>query len=122
MVQDQNLNLPPLLLKYFALQLLHYNQRQRLLHAVAQSHCVHHPYRRPLMKVINAPEASAGIVQSILDPIKSILRTTNNLCKSAEVCSEIVLESAELVKEISLLSLSSQRDELLSRRATLSLT
>jgi hypothetical protein len=70
------------------------------------------------MNVINAPEATAGIVQSILDPIKSILRTTNNLCKSVEVVSEIILDSAELTKEIACLSLTAQRDELLARRQT----
>jgi hypothetical protein len=72
------------------------------------------------MQVINAPEATKSLVASLLDPIKSVLRTTNNLCKSVEVCSEIILESAELTKEIASLSLTAQRDELLSRRMLLS--
>lgn len=74
------------------------------------------------MKVINAPEATQSFVQSVLDPVKSILRTTNNLCRSAEVMSEIVLEGAELTKAIAMLSLSNQLAELEARSASLQLT
>jgi hypothetical protein len=73
------------------------------------------------MKVINAPEATTSLVASILDPIKSILRTTNNLCQSVEVCSEIILDSALLTKEIAMLSLTKQRDELLARTQVMQL-
>lgn len=73
------------------------------------------------MKIINAPDSSASLLSSILDPVKSLLRTTNNLARSVEVVSEIILDSAELTKEIASLSLTAQRDELLARRATLTI-
>lgn len=71
------------------------------------------------MNVINAPEASVSLVQSVLNPVKSILRTVNNVCNSAEVISEAALEASKLVKDISLYSLEDQRTELLARRASL---
>lgn len=73
------------------------------------------------MKIINAPEASQSIVQSVLDPIKSLLRTTNNICRSAEVISEIVLEGAELTKAIAMLSLDNQLKELEAKSASMQL-
>ena len=71
------------------------------------------------MNVINAPAASMSLVQSILNPVKSALRTVNNICESAEVISEACLEASKLVKDISLLSLEDQRTELMAKRASL---
>ena len=70
------------------------------------------------MKIINAPVASQSLVQSIMDPIKSILRTTNNLALSLEEVSETILDASKLAHEIAALSLTAQRDELLSRQLT----
>lgn len=73
------------------------------------------------MNVINAPEASASLVASIINPVKSALRTINNLCESCEVISEACLEASKLVKDISLLSLEDQRTELMTKRQALRL-
>jgi len=73
------------------------------------------------MNIINVPPASVSLVASIISPIKSALRTVNNICESAEVMSEAVLEASKLVKDISLLSLEDQRTELMAKRTALRL-
>ena len=68
------------------------------------------------MNIITAPAESQSLVSSILDPIKSLLRTTNNLALSLEEVSETILDVSKLAHEIATLSLTAQRDELMLRQ------